>query len=291
MVRRVTPSQFRSIVRQAEQKRRQAINKYNQEVRRRNQKVKQTVNRYNQEVRTYNARVRANRSRLRRQLATLGQQTTTRHVVYRTSVQTLHEAYTRLESRAETDQLDPKYNRILDLSERETANSLEVTNRLLGVAPDAGGDNLRDAELADQLRKISPDLDDRWRGAVFALDPKNPDAARHFCTSAREIFSQVLDLRAADAEVLAVFPDCATTERGNPTRRSRIKYLLHLNSMADEALEEFVEEDMANIIELFQVLNEGTHGSAGTYDHTQLVAIKKRVEDAIVFLTEITAEV
>ena len=203
MVRRVTPSQLRSMVRQAEQKQRQAVNRINQEIRRHNQKVQQAVNKYKQEVRTYNARVRANRSRLRSQLARLGQQTTTRYVVYRTSVQTLHEAYARFESRAEANQLDPQYNRILDLSERETANSLDVTNRLLGAAPEADEDtdDLRDAELADQLHQISPDLDNRWRGAVFALNAKNPDAARHFCTSAREIFAGVLDMKAPDRDV------------------------------------------------------------------------------------------
>lgn len=292
MAQRISPSQLRSKLQQAQQKTQQAINKYNQAVRQYNQKVNQAVSQYNQAVSVHNTRVRANRQRLKSELARLSRQqstTTTRFVVYRTSVQTLHEAYTRFEQRAETQQLDPIYNRILDLSERETANSLEVTNKLLGVESQTEEhvDNLQDAQLLDQLRKISEDLDARWQGAVFALNPRNPDAARHFCTSAREIITQILDLKAPDADVINILPTCDKTDQGKPTRRAKIKYFLHLKGMTEDTFEEFVEQDMENIVQLFRVFNEGTHGSAGTYNFHQLSAIKKRVEDGITFLTEI----
>lgn len=164
MTQRYSASQIRSKMRQAQQKQRQAINKYNQDVRRYNQGVKNAVNKYNRAVRTHNARVRANRQRIKNELARLSRQsTTTWHVTYRTSVETLHESYTRLDNYADSQQLDPRYNRVLDLSERETANSLEVTNRILGDenAGDTPPDKLENEELLDGLRKISPDLDDR----------------------------------------------------------------------------------------------------------------------------------
>ena len=135
MARRISASQLRSKLQQVQQKRQQAISRYNQAVRQYNQKVNQAVNKYNQAAQTHNSRVRANRQRLRSELMRLSHQpTTTNHpVVYRTSVHTLHEAYARLEKQAETQQLGPRYNEVLDLSERETANSLEVTNRLLVI--------------------------------------------------------------------------------------------------------------------------------------------------------------
>ncbi len=293
MAQRYSASQIRSKMRQAQQKQRQAINKYNQDVRRYNQGVKNTVNKYNQAVHAHNARVRAYRQRIKNELARLSHQsTTTWHVVYQTSVETLHESYTRLDNYADSQQLDPRYNRVLDLSERETANSLEVTNRILGDenAGDTPADELENAELFDGLRKISPDLDDRWKGAVYALNPRNPDAARHFCTSAREIVTQILEMKAPDADVFALLPTCDRTERGNPTRRSKIRYFLYRQGMAENTLEEFVENDMENIVQLFHVLNDGTHGSAGTFDLPQLNAIKKRVEDGIMFLTEIIGD-
>jgi len=296
MARGYSASQIRNKIRQTQQKQRQEINKYNQIVRRYNQGAKNAVNKYNQEVRAHNARVRANRQRIKNELARLSRQssttTTTRYVVYRTSVETLHQSYSRLESYADSQQLDPRYNRVLDLSERETANSLVVTNRILGDenAGDTPAEDLENAELLDGLRKISPDLDDRWNGAVFSLNPRNPDAARHFCTSAREIITQILEIKAPDADVFDLLPDCATTDRGNPTRRSKIRYFLHRQGMTEDTLEEFVESDMDNIVQLFYIFNDGTHGSAGTFDFPQLNAIKKRVEDGIMFLTEIIGD-
>jgi len=297
MVRRVTPSQFKNIVRQAQNKARQVqnkqkqvINKLNQDIRRFNQKAKQAVNKHNQEIRAHNARVRANHQRLKSELARLNRQpTTSQYVTFRTSVKTLHDTYTRLEHHAETQTLGEGYNRVLDLSERETANSLEVMNSLLGTEaePDQPTDGLIDATLTDELRKISIDLDDRWRGAVFSLNPNNPDAARHFCTSAREVMTQILEIKAPDADVIMLIPDCALTEQGKPTRREKIKFFLHLKGMADDTLEDFVAKDLENIVELFRVFNDGTHGSAGKFDLHQLSTIKKRVEDGIMFLVQL----
>jgi len=282
MPRRITPSQFRSKLRQLEQKQRQAINNINR-----------AIDNYNREVRSYNSRVRANRQRLQSELNRLNRQpTTTRrtvHTTYTISVQTLQQTYSRLDQQAETEQWDPLYYRVLDLSERETANSLEVTNRLLGTDTyqEEYAEDLQDAALTNQLREISEDLDDRWRGAVFALDPRNPDAARHFCTSAREIFTQILEVKAPDSEVVNLLPHCEMTPQGKPTRRSKIRFLLHQRGMTEDTLEEFVEQDMDNIVKLFSIFNDGTHGSAGTFDLHQLSAIKKRVENGIVFLAEI----
>lgn len=289
MVRYISFSQLQSKLCEAARKQEQAIYRYNEEVRRHNQRVKQAVDKYNQEVRAYNARLRANRDRLRSELVRLSRQpVTTRYVTFRASVHTLNDAHTRLELRAETH-LDSRYNHLLDLSEREAANSVSVMNSLLGNAADSQGpaDTLQDATLTEELKKISEDLDNRWRGAVFALNPHNPDAARHFCTSAREVITQILELKAPDTHVIQLMPDCGRTEQGKPTRRSKIKFFLHRKGMLDDVLEEFVDEDMQNIVELFQIFNDGTHGSAGTFDLQQLSVIRKRVEDGIMFLSRL----
>lgn len=130
-------------------------------------------------------------------------------------------------------------------------------------------------------------MDDRWRGAVFSLNPRNPDAARHFCTSAREVFTQILDISAPDQDVIDSFPDCERTDQGKPTRRNKIKFILHRKKIIDGYLEDFVDQDMENIIQLFRLFNEGTHGSAGKFDFNQLASIKKRVEDGIVFFSQL----
>lgn len=293
MVRKISASQFRSKLRQAQRKTQQAIDKYNREAKRYNQQVKRAVDEYNRDVRTYNSRVRANRQRIKRELSKLSGQPIkkTQYVVYHGSVNSLYEAYTRLEQRAGTQNFDPIYNRVLNLSEKETANSLEVLNLLSGSEPNSEetSSDFQDAMLADELRKISDDLDSRWQGAVYALNPRNPDAARHFCTSAREIISQILELKAPDADVISLMPGCDRTDQGKPTRRAKLKFLLTRKGMLEDALEEFVEQDMENIVQLFRVFNDGTHGSAGKFSFQQLNSIKKRVEDGITFLAEVVS--
>lgn len=187
----------------------------------------------------------------------------------------------------------PEMSELLDLSERENANSLDVMNALMneqGAQP-AGDDlaRLKDTRITGELVTLSQDLDSRWRGALFALDPRNPDASRHFCTSSREIFTEILEKRAPDDAVLQTFPECAKTPDGRPTRRARIQFALYQKGMLTAQLEQFIDDDVENIVELFKVFNSGTHGEAASIAFPSLVAIKTRVEDGIVYLSHVFA--
>ena len=299
MTRRISMSQFKNQMRQLQQKQKRAVDDYNREVRKHNQQVKQAVsktnqeiNRYNNAVRTHNNRVRANRDRLKRELQKLANcQSSSRYVQYRTTASSVQIAYQQLERHAETAGLDTRYDEILDLSEREAANSAGVMNALLGDIENAviPEDEAVESWLLEFLGGISTDVVDRWRGALFSLDPSNPDAARHFCTSAREVITQILEIKAPNSEVFAELPNCDITDCGNPTRRAKIRYFLHLKGLTDDHLEEFIERDMEGVVQLFRVFNDGTHGSAGAFNHSQLLAIRKRVEDGISFLSKITS--
>lgn len=296
MARRMSLTQYRSKLRQVQAKRKQAIDKYNRAVRDHNQKVRsainkhnQAVNRYNSQVRSYNSRVRANRERLRRELSKLARAASQpRYVTFRASVDSVQRSYVDLEARAENSHYDDRYNEVLDLSEQEAANSVGVMNALLNDAESVeGNEGISSSNIDHILAEISNNLIGRWHGALFSLNAQNPDAARHFCTSARELVIEILDSKAPDDRVLMQLPGCETTDKHIPTRRSKVRYLLMRNRMSDEALEDFVEKDIDNVVQLFRVFNDGTHGSPGHFTFTQLVAIKKRVEDAIAFLWSI----
>ncbi len=290
MARRTSISQFqnqlRNFQRDIERQQRQAIDRYKERVRRANQ----SIDTYNREVRAHNARVRANRQRLQSALARLASQppSTTRYVVFRSSVEAVNTAYVRFEQQVQANP-DSRYGQLLDLSEREAANSVGVMNALLGSEPlaEEQATGPEDEELIAELGKISPDLRDRWRGAVFALNPTNPDAARHFCTSAREIITHILETKAPDAQVFAALPNCDRTDRGNPTRRARVRFFLHRKGLLEDTLEEFVERDLENIVDLFDAFNAGTHGPAGRFQFAQLAVIRKRVEDGVFFLSRL----
>ena len=290
MPRRLSSSQIQSKVRQAQTKQRQAIQKwnsaartYNSKVRQYNSERKRAIDAYNREVRSYNARVRANRSRLRSALQSLSTQTiNVRYSSFHTSVAALHSAYERLDNSS----ADPFLS---DLAERDTANSVTVLNTLLGDEShvQVGDGELANTKLSTSLSRYSMDMQDRWSGAIFALNPGNPDAARHFCASAREILADILDTEAPDAQVLFQFPGCQVTQQGTPTRRAKIHYCLDRSGLNNGALEDFIDANINDLSVLFKDLNTGAHGPAGRFSLPQLTAIKTRVEDAIDFICEI----
>ena len=283
MARRINRSQMQANRRQAVQKVNNAIRKHNNEVRSRNARVNTAINNYNREVRAHNARVRANQSRLRSALSHLSHQTiTVRYTTVHRSVQGLTSAYERLDA----SNADPFLS---DLAERETANSAQVLSSLLedrGDPPEAAID-FTNTTITESLVSISPELNNRWGGALFALHPNNPDAARHFCASSREIIVTILDIEAPNAEVLRRLPDCPKTPQGTPSRRAKLQFLLQRQENSDEALESFADTNIADVLDLFPLLNSGTHGPAGEYSITQLSTIKNRVEGAIEFICEV----
>jgi hypothetical protein len=279
MPRKISLSQFKSKLRQAQSQRRRAINNVNSAIRK-----------YNQAVRTYNSKVRADQQRINNALSRLQRRSvSTSYAVYQQSTIRLNSSYTRLEEVVAGQEIDSHYELLVDLSARESANSLEVLDRFTDGIIDSHevSDNLQTTVITHELRQVSEDLDDRWRGAIFSLQPKNPDAARHFCASAREIFTQILEIQAPDDMVIQLLPHCERTQKGNPTRRSKVKYLLYKRGYVESALEEFVENDIQNIVELFNLFNSGTHGPSGTFDFSTLASIKKRTEDGIIFLSKV----
>jgi hypothetical protein len=177
------------------------------------------------------------------------------------------------------------------MAEGETANSVAVLNALSDDPTEDSGDDstLRQTAIGNELISISADLHARWGGALFALSPRNPDAARHFCTSAREILATLIESRAPDDAVKAKIPNYPKTPRGDVSRRARILYYLTLGGQHSDELADFVEADIDNVISLFDDFNSGTHSAAGRFDLVQLRTIKDRVEDAVRFLYRIVS--
>lgn len=287
MARRLTPAQARAALRQAQSKQRQAIAKYNREVDKYNRNVKKAVNDHNREVRAHNTRVRSNRQKLQRELRRLQSQstTTTTYTTYSTSVRSLATAFERVDAVADSQTATQQVVDFAEMSEAETANSVEVLNALLDTGPDTADDPaMREPSLVAELSAFSEDLVLRWKGALFSLNPANPDAARHFCTSAREILTLMIQASAPDKTVLAADPACDRTPQGTPSRRAKVRYLLAQKGLDQQEIAEFVEGDLDNVIELFKAFNDGTHGAAGKFSVRQLLALRARVESAIRFL-------
>jgi hypothetical protein len=309
MTRRMTPSQYAAWLRQQQNQYNQAVRRYNQEVDRVNranraaaekavrdynrevdrvnQHNRRVVSEYNRQVqrdnqkavRDYNSRVE--RSRQQR-LSALRAQTTTRYVEVRQSTIDLSAQFDLVDRTGSS-----AHDELYALSEREASNSAAVAEALIA---DEASESAKpeDTGLLEYLAGFSQDLCDRWRGALFSLSPGNPDAARHFCTSAREIFSVILEQWADDRDVLGADPSCELTpNKSGPTRRAKIKYLLKRKGADSPEMLGFVEKDIEDILQLFRVFNEATHGAAGQHGFSKLQAIRQRVEGGIMFLAAI----
>ncbi len=278
MARRFNASSFKSQMRQAQHRAERQIKSEFDKVTR---KFENDVNR---ELRKYNTKVRHNQQIAKRELAKLQSHSTIRSS-YTVSLNAMNQYYENITNRYQDAYVTSEQEHILELIEREQANSLITANMVTNE--EYAEDNTGDVEIGNKLQEVSNDLNNRWKGAVYAISPQNPDAARHFCTSAREIFTEFIEMKAPDNEVFAYNPKCQKTQNGNATRREKINYMMrHIE--IDSCVIDFAEADIENILELFHVLSDGTHGEAGRYELQKLLQVKKRVEQGINFLCEIT---
>lgn len=280
------------------------IDQYNREVKRHNDQVNRNIDQYNRAVnkayeennrriQNYNNQVRqfnnAQKQNFARAVQKFNQSrlitTHTTTFVYRNSVQNLENRYVELDNYNNSHTVQNS-DLFVDYPIQETNNSVQLYNSLSGV--DQGDylepQSLQLTEVEQKLYNLSTELGKRWKGAIYSLNPNNPDAARHFCTSIREVFIQLLNIKAPDEKVLQTIPNCVLHE-GKPARREKIKYILSAQSITSQQMISFVDADVEDLLTLFRTLNDGTHGSAGTFNVQQLLKLKKRAEDAIIFIT------
>lgn len=262
------------------------ISDHNRVLRQHNHNAKSAVAKYNQAVRTHNTRIQWNRQQLSRQIEQLRRQPATRYVEVRSSTFELSERFERIERIEREDADSLEVSNLLNLSEREATNSATVTEALESDDPQTP-ESAQDTGIIEYLAGFSQDLCDRWRGALYALKPENPDAARHFCTSVREIFTEILDRWADNEDVLLSNPSCDLTPNGTPSRRAKIRYLLEKKGVGSLEMIGFVEKDIEDILQLFKVFNEATHGAAGKHAFVKLQSIRQRVEGGIMFLAAV----
>ncbi len=304
MTRKVTIAEYNRLVQQHNQKVKQARDRYNNEVKRQidsynrevqkvNSANKNAVDNYNRQVRTYNSNQSQRRANLERALRQLNSTPYTTRVIHTTteitkSTQVLTTSYDVFNRSLSEPNNYRSENEILTYwPEKETTNSVELCNSLNGYyTQDISSDFLNISEIETSLSKLSSDLGKRWKGALFSLNHNNPDASRHFCASVREILIKVLDIKAPDDRVSSELLECEYYD-GKPNRRSKIKYILKGNSISFLSFENFINVDVQDIINLFEVLNSGTHGISGKLNIQQLIQLKKRVEDSIQFILKL----
>lgn len=293
MVKRISTAKLKSDIRKAERQTKKAVNDYNRQVRKTNRliddynrEIRKVTHEFNRAAREYNAEVKKARRIINREIQR--QSSSTRIVVtteYDKSAFSMLGDYAVVSNTyPEGIEVNSYQNEILDLVENEQANGLITTSSVFGSMPIE--QNTKEIEIKRALASYSEDLADRWVGAIYSLNPDNPDATRHFCTSARELFTLFIEMNAPDDAVFRYNENAQRTDRGNATRKEKIRFMMR-DSGLDESVVDFADSDIENILQLFRVLSDGTHGKAGRYTYQELMQIRRRVEHGINFLCTI----
>ncbi|WP_369292620.1 hypothetical protein [Sinorhizobium sp. 7-81] len=77
----------------------------------------------------------------------------------------------------------------------------------------------------------------------------------------RDSDSDFGDIIAPDADVVSADPGCQRVQNSTkPTRRANINHILAVRGIGSVEAQEFVETDIDNVLTLFGVFNEATHG-------------------------------
>ena len=259
------------------------MNKIQRESRRAQQQLKNSVNNYNRAVRQYNSNVRNYRNKIQRELNRLNSSYSIESHYY-ISTKLVHETYTKVSDLYKNGNIEEN---LFNAIENENANNLELSNVVLNNEEVENYDvEIDESNISSKLINISADLDERWKGALFSLNPNNPEAARHFCTSTREILKVLIDDGIKDNDVVSENPQCEKTNYGTPTRKEKIKYAMHKKGIDNSLIVEFTNENIENTVSLINELSNGTHGYASKYSLNQLKSFKKRFEDSINFICE-----
>ena len=232
---------------------RSQINKIQREAKRAENQFKQSFNNYNRAVRHYNTNIRNARNKIQRELNRM-QSTYTIKTNYSISTRVVHDLYMKVNNSYNNVNIDEN---IFNDIENEDANNLELGNVVLNNYEVEHSDiNLDESNISEKLIKISTDLENRWKGALFSLNPNNPEAARHFCTSTREILKVLIDDGIKDKEVITTNPECERTNNGTPTRKEKIKYAMNKKGISNELIIEFTNNNIENTVSLINELSK-----------------------------------
>ena len=207
MAKKINISQFRS-----------QMNKIQREVKKVERQFKQEINNYNRAVRNYNSNVRSNQNKIQREFNRM-EYTYIINTNYYVLTKLVHDVYTEINNSYDDGYIDEE---IFNAIENEDANNLELSNVVLNNNEVENLDiELDESKISKKLVKISTDLDNRWKGALFSLNPNNPEATRHFCTSTREILKVLIDDNIKDKDVIDNNLQCKKTNYGTHGHSNR----------------------------------------------------------------------
>ena len=142
---------------------------------------------------------------------------------------------------------------------------------------------------ASLLKGVDPALARPYEGARKVLYGTNPDRARHFLSSQRELWNHLLRIIAPDEQVQEWIPkdDKDLLHEGKPTRKARILYLCR--DLNHDSLTEFVVRDTHALVTLVNLFNR-IHQLEPKLSDQQLRALQLRSDSWLTYILQIFKE-
>jgi len=198
------------------------------------------------------------------------------------------------------DQLIIEAPSVKIISERPALELLNSVDLLKSISVDDVEDKIEEEEkklrneiLAEEenieevlAKKSLQELIELWRGAESALESKHPDYARHVSVSLRELLTHLIHQLAPDEKVKAWTTNPDHFHEKRPTRKARLLYICR--SVNNGSFSDFIEKDIAALIEFIKLFQSGTHAAKISYTFEQLVTLKIRTKSTINYLIEIS---
>jgi hypothetical protein len=138
-------------------------------------------------------------------------------------------------------------------------------------------------EFEVRLSGLNPALWEMYRGAVITMERGGPDWQRQTMVSFRELTTHVLHLLAPDKS-LKSWAKQEHFANGKLTRRARLEYIFE--SVGEGEFTNFFKADLKASLELFDLLNNGTHRLTSSATPEQLRYLRGRVVNLLSAMLE-----
>lgn len=139
------------------------------------------------------------------------------------------------------------------------------------------------------LSEVDPKLAQLYAGGRNALGGENPDRVRHFLSSFRELWSNLLWIIAPDRKVMDWVPENEKQllHKGKPTRKARVLYVCR--ELNHGALTDFVCSDTRTFVEYIDVFNR-VHQLDPDLSDDQLRALQLRTDSYLTYILKVRNE-
>lgn len=146
-----------------------------------------------------------------------------------------------------------------------------------------------DAICISLLREVNISFEKAYVGACESLESRNPDKARHFFASLRELWNHLLRELAPDEIVINWVPSEKShfLHKGKPTRPARLHYICR--NINNGFFVDFVDKDTKAFIEYYNIFQR-VHELDTDISNEQLQTLLLRTQSWLMYILKIWKE-